>query len=59
MDIKSKDMKHFWMICLGGLLGLLHDSTIESMANKLVKAAIDRGARDNVTAIVVEILKNC
>lgn len=22
MDIKSKDMKHFWMICLGGLLGL-------------------------------------
>ncbi len=56
------------ILCTDGLSGtlsedticeLLHDSTIESMANKLVKAAIDRGARDNVTAIVVEILKNC
>lgn len=56
------------ILCTDGLSGtlsentmfeLLHDSTIESSANKLVKAAIDCGTRDNVTAIVVEVVEHC
>lgn len=38
---------------------LLHDASIESSAKKLVMAAIDCGTRDNVTAIVVEVLDHC
>lgn len=56
------------ILCTDGLSGtlsentmfeLLHDSPIENSANKLVKAAIDCGTRDNVTAIVVEVLGHC
>lgn len=56
------------ILCTDGLSGalsenkmrdLLQDATIEDSANKLVMAAIDCGTRDNVTAIVVEVLKNC
>lgn len=62
LPLRGKDL---FLICSDGLTDMLEDSEIalflrgtsSDVATKLVRAALDKGGRDNVTAVVVKIDK--